>query len=233
MWLYWLFHSPSAMWPSSCFNSLSFISLLCHPFPLLHYQNTNLSVSFLVLLPVTLFPPLMPRPTQGQRASSWFRGLYFYSIITWAAVFLSLVASIMILMVHNTKGTKQGNIKHAPKTRPITLLSMTNVAYMVFFTLELLVLLTTNLTNLGSIWANVTPDQLVGAGYKVWLCRGPNNGSLITFSTWGKPFKVQSKWQEFKCVESRDASHVQASAVCRLVSFQSKESRAVDLLQWG
>jgi hypothetical protein len=33
MWLYWLFHSPSAMWPS-CFNSLSFIFLLCHPLPI-------------------------------------------------------------------------------------------------------------------------------------------------------------------------------------------------------
>jgi hypothetical protein len=32
MWLHWLFHFPSAMWPS-CFNSLSFTSLLCHPFP--------------------------------------------------------------------------------------------------------------------------------------------------------------------------------------------------------
>jgi hypothetical protein len=30
---------PSARWPS-CFNSLSFLSLLCHPFPLPHYQNT-------------------------------------------------------------------------------------------------------------------------------------------------------------------------------------------------
>jgi hypothetical protein len=39
MWLHWLFHSPSAMWPS-CFNVLSFISLLCHPFPLPHCQNT-------------------------------------------------------------------------------------------------------------------------------------------------------------------------------------------------
>jgi hypothetical protein len=33
---------------------LSFLSLLCHPFPLLHYQNTDLAVSFLVLLPATL-----------------------------------------------------------------------------------------------------------------------------------------------------------------------------------
>jgi hypothetical protein len=38
MWLHWLFHFPSAMWPS-CFNSLRFISLLCHPLPLTH-QNT-------------------------------------------------------------------------------------------------------------------------------------------------------------------------------------------------
>jgi hypothetical protein len=44
---------PSAMWPS-CFPFLSLISLLCHPFPLLHYQNTNLSLSFLV----TPLPPL-------------------------------------------------------------------------------------------------------------------------------------------------------------------------------
>jgi hypothetical protein len=49
------YFSPSATWPFLCFSSLSFISLLCHPFPLLHYQNTNLSVClFLVLLPTTL-----------------------------------------------------------------------------------------------------------------------------------------------------------------------------------
>jgi hypothetical protein len=40
LWLIWLFHFPSAMWPSSCFNPLSFISLLCHPFPLPHKENT-------------------------------------------------------------------------------------------------------------------------------------------------------------------------------------------------
>jgi hypothetical protein len=39
MWLHWLFHFPSVMLPS-CFNSLSFISLLCYPFPLSHCQNT-------------------------------------------------------------------------------------------------------------------------------------------------------------------------------------------------
>jgi hypothetical protein len=37
LWLHWLFHFPSAMWP--CFNSLSFISLLCHPFLLFCVQN--------------------------------------------------------------------------------------------------------------------------------------------------------------------------------------------------
>jgi hypothetical protein len=32
MWLHWLFYFPSAMWPSSCFNSLSFnLSALPHP----------------------------------------------------------------------------------------------------------------------------------------------------------------------------------------------------------
>jgi hypothetical protein len=40
MWLYWLFYSRSVMWPSLCFSSLSFISLLCHPFPPPHYQNS-------------------------------------------------------------------------------------------------------------------------------------------------------------------------------------------------
>jgi hypothetical protein len=55
----------------------------------------------------------------------------------------------MILMDHNTKGTTQGNIKHDPKIRLIATLSMTNVAYIVSFTLELLVSLTRNLANLG------------------------------------------------------------------------------------
>jgi hypothetical protein len=54
----------------------------------------------------------------------------------------------MVLMDCNTKGTREGNIKHASKTRPIALLSMTNVACIVFFTLGLLVLLISNLANL-------------------------------------------------------------------------------------
>jgi hypothetical protein len=63
--------------------------------------------------------------------------------------FLSIVVSIMVLMDHNTKGTRQGNIKHAPKARQIALLSMTNVTCIAFFTLGLLVSLTCDLANLG------------------------------------------------------------------------------------
>jgi hypothetical protein len=67
MWLHWLFHFPSAMWPSSCFISLSFISLLCHPFSLSHYQNTacfssgpppwniNLRIYYFLVWECTLF----------------------------------------------------------------------------------------------------------------------------------------------------------------------------------
>jgi hypothetical protein len=55
----------------------------------------------------------------------------------------------MVLMGHNTKGSRQCNIKHASKTRPMALLSMTNVACIAVFTLGLPVSLTSNLTNLG------------------------------------------------------------------------------------
>jgi hypothetical protein len=77
--------------------------------------------------------------------------------------FLSIVTSILVLVDHNTRATRQRNIKHAPKTRPITLLSMTNVACIVFFNLELLASFTSNLTNLRCIHADVTLDLLVGA----------------------------------------------------------------------
>jgi hypothetical protein len=53
MWVHWLFHFPSALWLSSCFNSLNFISFLFHPFPLPHCQNTA-CISFLALLPATI-----------------------------------------------------------------------------------------------------------------------------------------------------------------------------------
>jgi hypothetical protein len=57
----------------------------------------------------------------------------------------------MVLMDYNAKGTRQSNIKHAPKTKPIKPISMKNVAHIVLFTLGLLLSLTNNLTNLGSI----------------------------------------------------------------------------------
>jgi hypothetical protein len=87
--------------------------------------------------PCYIIPPFDAWTHLGsKRASSWFRLLYFHSIITWTAVFFfSIVASTVVLMDHNTKGTRQGNIKHAPKTRPIALLSMTDVACIVPFTL--------------------------------------------------------------------------------------------------
>jgi hypothetical protein len=35
------------------------------------------------------------------------------------AVFLSIVASITVLKDHNTRGTRQGDIKHVPRIRAI------------------------------------------------------------------------------------------------------------------
>jgi hypothetical protein len=56
----------------------------------------------------------------------------FYSIITRVAVLFSIVASVMVLMNHNTKGTRQGNIKYALKTKHTALLFMINVACIFF-----------------------------------------------------------------------------------------------------
>jgi hypothetical protein len=42
---------------------------------------------------------------------------FWSSIITCAAVFLSLVASIMDLIDHITKGRKQGGIMYVPRIR--------------------------------------------------------------------------------------------------------------------
>jgi hypothetical protein len=91
--------TPQCYVTFSTFGFLRFY-LSAMPFlPLCYSIRTQaLSVFLQVLLPATLFPPLMLRSTWGQRASSWSRGLYFYSIITCAAVFLSIVASIMVLI---------------------------------------------------------------------------------------------------------------------------------------
>jgi hypothetical protein len=45
---------PRVMWPSTHSDSLSFISLLCCPLPLLPYQSTDLLAFFLDLLPAAL-----------------------------------------------------------------------------------------------------------------------------------------------------------------------------------
>jgi hypothetical protein len=55
-----------------------------------------------------------------------FKGLYFHSIITCAGVFLSIVASIMDLIDHISKGRRQENIMHAPRIRPTAPTSVLN-----------------------------------------------------------------------------------------------------------
>jgi hypothetical protein len=56
----------------------------------------------------------------------WFKGLYFHSIITCAAVFLSIVASITDLIDCVTKGRRQGSSMRAPITRPTAPASVLN-----------------------------------------------------------------------------------------------------------
>jgi hypothetical protein len=65
------------------------------------------------------------------------------------AVFLFIVASIKVPIDLNIRGSRQSNIKHVSRIRPIALLFMTNIVCIVFFTLGLLVSLTSNLINLG------------------------------------------------------------------------------------
>jgi hypothetical protein len=94
IWLHWLFHSVSVMWPSLYFNSSSFIFLLCHPLPLLIIRTQPVCFSSGPPPCYIIPPPLTLRSTWGQRTSSWSRGLYYHSIITCAAIFLSTLASI-------------------------------------------------------------------------------------------------------------------------------------------
>jgi hypothetical protein len=53
MWLHWLFHSPSAMWPSSCFNTFKFYLFALPCLPPGSLSEHSLSVSLVVLLPAT------------------------------------------------------------------------------------------------------------------------------------------------------------------------------------
>jgi hypothetical protein len=154
-------------------------------------------------------------------------GLYFYSNITCTAI---LYIYIYIygglhngLIDFNTMGIRQGNIKYTPKIRPIAPLFMTNVACIVlfcFFTLWLLVSFTSNsLTWEYMSWCNKA-DLWVGAWDKVWLCGGPKDGSLTTFSAWEKLSKGQPKRVQV-CRGEQGVSHVWPSSVCRQVSFWS------------
>jgi hypothetical protein len=113
------------MWPSSCFNSLSFISLLCHPFPLLHYKNTACLFLFWSssLLHYSSFCCSDPPRVKEHRLDLGVC-IFMTSLHVWPAfclfVCLFIVVAIMILIDHNTSATRQGDINHALRTRPIT-----------------------------------------------------------------------------------------------------------------
>jgi hypothetical protein len=72
--------------PSPHLNSLGFISAMpsLPPATLLEHMPVCFSSG---PPPSYIIPPLMLQPTQGQRPPSWFRGLYFHSIITWPFFF--------------------------------------------------------------------------------------------------------------------------------------------------
>jgi hypothetical protein len=65
------------------------------------------------------------------------------------AIFLFIVASIVVMIDCNTMGTRQSDIKQVSRVRPIALLFVTNVACIVPLTLGLSASLTSNLVNLG------------------------------------------------------------------------------------
>jgi uncharacterized membrane protein len=146
MWLHWLFNSPSTMWPSSCFNSLSFICLLCHPFSLPHYQN--ISCLFLIwssslLHDSTLWCSEPPRVKDHHLDLQVC--IFIASLHVWLFSFF-IVGSIMVLINCNTRRTRHGNIKYVPRIRTFSLLFMTNAVCIIFFTLGLLVSLAVSLT---------------------------------------------------------------------------------------
>jgi hypothetical protein len=70
--------------------------------PQIHFFSVSLlhSLSLIISLPPSClpatFPPLMLRPTSRSKASSWFRGLYFHSVIMWPRVVF--LAHILIIL---------------------------------------------------------------------------------------------------------------------------------------
>jgi hypothetical protein len=75
----------------------------------------SLSVFLLAFLPAVSVPPLMLRPKKHHLDLEVC--IFIASLHLWL-LFL-IVASIMVLKDHNTRGTRQGNIKHVSRIRTI------------------------------------------------------------------------------------------------------------------
>ena len=59
-------------------------------------------------------------PILGQRASSWFRGLYFHNICTCVTIFLSTIVSMKLEISEGiTRRARQDRIKQTPKMKRI------------------------------------------------------------------------------------------------------------------
>jgi hypothetical protein len=107
------FIDPSAMCPSSCFNSLSFICLLCHSFPLPHYQNT---ACLFLFWSSSLLQYLSPKPPCPFQAKPLYLFLYLQF---WAKecvgmperinCILNIILSCLLLMVRNNYFWHVGN----------------------------------------------------------------------------------------------------------------------------
>jgi hypothetical protein len=85
------FPLPGATWPSSCSDFSGFISLLCHPYLSTTFSGLRPSLFSSDPPPCYVIPPLM-------------LGSYFHSIITCAAIFLSVMASIIVQYQGNQAG---------------------------------------------------------------------------------------------------------------------------------
>jgi hypothetical protein len=190
MELYWLLHPSDLTFFTFRFFKF-YLPAMPTPPPPIHYQNTARLFLFWPSSRLHHLPLWCWAPPRVKDHHLDLGGLCFHSIITWVAVFLSIVVSITVLMDQSTKGARQSNIKHAPKTKPHRPTFHDKCSLHCFPYSGIFSIAYRQPHKPGSIWADVTPDLLVGAWYKVWLCGGPNNGSLVTFSTWGKPCKGQ------------------------------------------
>jgi hypothetical protein len=53
-------------------------------------------------------------------------GVYIFTNITCMAIFLFIMAFVIVLINHSTRGKRQGNIKHAPRIMPIAFIRILN-----------------------------------------------------------------------------------------------------------